>query len=123
MFTLCLAAAEAEAAGTEAATILVLSAKYGLVGIDEVIEPYDVKMGDRGSVTAGQVAAQAAERGIVYDAHPDVYAFLPNAYFACLDEALRADDVYAAQVYEGCGGIGEQRRVCRVVRDHDTLAA
>lgn len=113
MFRMALAAAEAEAAETDG-RVLILSALHGLVDPADVVAPYDVKMGDPGSVTVDTLAAQAAALGITWGA--DVYAFLPNAYFAQLDQALRADDVYAAQVYEGCGGIGDHRKVCRLVR-------
>lgn len=116
MFRSSLAAVQAEAADTEA-TILILSALHGLITLDTVLEPYNVKMGDAGSVTAQTVAAQAAALGMDWESRPDVYAFLPNRYFAVLDEALRSDDVYASQVYEACGGIGEQRGVNRIVRE------
>lgn len=115
MFRYALAAALAEAEDT-GATVLILSALHGLVELDQVLAPYNTKMGEAGSVDAATVAAQAQALGIRWEVRPDVYGLLPNAYFAVLDEALRLDDVYAAQVYEGCGGIGEQRKVCRVVQ-------
>lgn len=116
MFRMALAAAETEAAEI-GATVLIFSALHGLVELDTVLAPYDVKMGDPGSVTVEQVAEQAQALGLTWEARADVYALLPKAYFAVLDAALRTDDVYAAQVYEACGGIGEQRGVCRIVRD------
>lgn len=121
MFRMSLAAAESEAADT-GATVLILSALHGLITLDTVLAPYNVKMGDAGSVTAEQVAEQADALGMLVenemgDRRADVYAFLPNAYFKVLDSALKPEGVYAAQVYEACGGIGEQRGVCRVVRD------
>lgn len=114
MFRSALAAAQAEAAACEG-RVLILSALHGLVELDTVLAPYDVKMGDERSVTVDRLAEQAQELGVVWGC--DVYAFLPRAYFDRLDEALRRDDVYAAQVYEACGGIGEQRGVCRIVRE------
>lgn len=115
MFRYCLDAVQATAAGQDA-TILVLSAKYGLVGLDDVVDSYDVKMGDAGSVTVDQLADQAAALGMTWGC--DVYAFLPKRYFAALDEALRRDDVYAADVYEADAGIGYQRGTLRCVRQY-----
>jgi len=44
--------------------IYILSAKYGLIGIDEKIGSYDIKMGEPGSVTVAKVTAQAMDRGL-----------------------------------------------------------
>jgi len=112
MFRHALRAAEFEAADC-GGTVLVLSALYGLIPLDAEIAPYDVRMGDAGSVSPVFVAAQAAALGIEWRA--DVFAFLPRAYFAVLDAALRALDVYAADVYEAAPGIGYQRGACSAV--------
>jgi len=117
MFRHTLAAAEAAAEGDEQARILILSAEHGLIGLDEIVAPYDRKMGQPGSVTAERIAAQAAALGIGWRAEVD--AFLPRAYFQVLDEALKTLHVYAREVYEFTAGIGEQRGVNRTV----TLAA
>ncbi len=98
-----------EAAGCGPARVLILSARYGLITPDQVIDPYDVKMGADGSVSAEMLTWQAWTLGIDWGA--SVHAMLPRAYFAQLDRALRPLDVYAQDVYEGCIGIGEQRRV------------
>jgi hypothetical protein len=97
------------AAGLGPARVLILSARYGLVELSDMLEPYDVKMSDAGSVTADQVAEQASALGIEWRAQ--VYAFLPRPYLARLDAALRTLDVYVQDVYEGCGGILQQKRV------------
>ena len=44
--------------------VLILSAKYGLLGIGQPVEPYDLTLGQPGAITAGQLAHQAAQRGI-----------------------------------------------------------
>lgn len=116
MFRLALAAAENSVPEGTEATVLVLSAQHGLITLDTWIAPYDVKMGDPGSVTADEVAEQAQALGITYGA--DVYSLCPSRYFTVLDEALRHDDVYAADVYEADAGIGYQRHTCTVVRDN-----
>jgi hypothetical protein len=104
--------------------ILVLSALYGLVEIDREIEPYDLKMGAAGSVTAERVREQARALGMGWgpgqmeeDLPGEVYALLPRAYLRVLREALFEDVgddpmyVPVQDVYEACGGIGDQRRV------------
>lgn len=111
-FRLALTAAEVEAAEC-GAEILILSAKHGLISPDQIIAPYDVKMGDTGSISADAVATQAEAAGIVWGC--DVYAFLPAAYFRVLDEALRTHDVYAADVYEADAGIGYQRHTLKTI--------
>lgn len=90
------------------ARVLILSGLYGLVGLDQVLEPYEQRMDKPGSVTAATLTEQARELGI--DWGSAVYCLLPRPYYARLSEALRALDVYPQDVYEGCGGIGPQRR-------------
>lgn len=103
------------------ARVLILSAKYGLLQLDEEIEPYDLIMGRPGSVTADALTAQALGLGI--DWGSAVYAFLPRAYLAQLDTALRTLDVYVQDVYEACTGNGDQRRVLSIVGRPDTAPA
>lgn len=93
--------------------ILVLSAKHGLVALDEVLAPYDVKMGQAGSISPEAVAVQAIAHGLE-DA--DVYTMLPKAYYRVADEALKMIAVYAQDVYEGNAGIGEMRGINSSVR-------
>lgn len=111
MFQHTLRCAEANAAKDEAAgrptRILILSAAHGLIALGDEVAPYDVKMGAKGSVPVEVLTAQAEALGIDWES--DVYALLPHAYFARLDDALRALDCYAHDVYEGNEGIGDQR--------------
>ena len=113
MFAHTLAAAEKAAAWDRSqgipARVLILSALHGLVELDTVLAPYDVKMGDPQSVTPAVLAAQATALGLGWGS--EVYAFLPAAYFTALDTALRTLDVYPAPVYEAAPGIGYQRAV------------
>lgn len=99
---------DTEALGVPA-RVLVLSGRYGLVELDQVVEPYEQRMDARGAVATAVVAEQAAALGIDWGAQ--VYALLPRPYLRKLDEALRPMDVYVQDVYEACGGNGEQRRV------------
>lgn len=95
--------------------IYIVSAKHGIVALDTIVEPYDVKMGDAGSVTADTIAAQCTAHGIVWG-EVDVYTMLPKAYYTVVDTALRADDIYAADIYEADAGIGYQRGTCRSIK-------
>lgn len=113
MFRHTLAAAEKTAtdarADGENAIVLVLSARYGLVTLDRVLDPYEQRMDQPGAIPAIEVARQALALGI--DWGDEVYAFLPAAYFKVLHEALWAIDVYPQPVYEAAPGIGYQRGV------------
>lgn len=123
-----LAAAVAEAAATtrdlgEECEVLILSALHGLVTLDTVLAPYDVKMGDAGSVDARTVAGQMAALGMTYG--DQVYAMLPKAYRAVLAKAGRfADDLTVQDVYEAAPGIGYQRGVASsLARSAETVWA
>lgn len=94
--------------------VLILSAKHGLITLDTFVEPYDVRMGDEGSVTAETIAAQAQALGLTWEA--DVFALLPAAYLETLDAALRILDIYVNPVYaETARGIGDQRHINGVI--------
>ena len=45
--------------------IRILSAKYGLLGLDDIVEPYKLRMGKPGSIVSDKVKAQAASQGIM----------------------------------------------------------
>lgn len=103
------ALADQDRAAGLAARILVLSARHGLIGLDEIVAPYDLRLGEPGSVSTSTLTEQALAHGI--DWGSQVYGFLPRPYLAHLDEALRTLDVYIQDVYEATAGIGEQRHV------------
>ncbi|WP_032380931.1 DUF6884 domain-containing protein [Rhodococcoides fascians] len=110
-FALTLRAAEAEAAATERdlgtpARVVILSALHGLIELDEVVAPYDVKMAD-----AEHIAPAAVARQLDALAPAVLVSMLPGAYRAVLAEA---SDACAAEpefldVYEYSPGIGYQR--------------
>jgi hypothetical protein len=111
-FRMALTAAIEEAAATErdlgqASKVMILSALHGLVDLDTVLDPYDVKMGDEGSVEAWVLAEQAAYLGFEYG--DTVVAMLPKAYREVLAKALDALDITVMDVYEASPGIGYQR--------------
>lgn len=124
-----LAAAEAEAAATErdlgiASRVLILSAKHGLVDLDTVLAPYDVKMGEHGSMDAAGLAAQLLGRGIdAWDNGDEVYALLPAAYRTRLARAGEMIDLPVQDVYEAAPGIGYMRGVNAIIARHAAPAA
>jgi hypothetical protein len=80
---------------------LILSAKHGLVTLDRVIEPYDLRAGQPGAVTAQFVRAQAGTLGML-DAEVTVLA--GRAYASIILEVWPQ----AADVLAGTRGIGQQ---------------
>lgn len=111
MFRQTLTAVEAHAAQDDDAQILILSARYGLVHLDEVLTPYEQRMDRTGRVDTDTITVQAW----INQLGPEVYAFLPRAYYDALSQALRPLGIYPLDGYEGTGGIGEQRHVNAVV--------
>ncbi|PVD04500.1 hypothetical protein DBP12_03480 [Streptomyces sp. CS014] len=84
--------------------ILVLSALHGLVELSQVIEPYDLKAGDPGTVTTDTLHAQA-RRLLVAGADVTVLA---GATYTRLAQAVWPD---ATTPLAGTRGIGEQKRI------------
>ncbi|MCX5066736.1 hypothetical protein OOJ91_12855 [Micromonospora lupini] len=103
------------------ARVLILSAMHGLIDPATELDPYDLRIEEPGSVTAATLAGQAAALGI--DWGSDVYALLPRPYLARLDEALRTLDVWVQDVYEACGGNGDQRHVNAIIGRPNVTAA
>lgn len=110
-----LAAAE-QLAAEEGGIVLILSARYGLVELDTVLEPYDVRMTDADAITPAGILNTAVELGLD-ELDPELYAMLPAAYYDALAAALAPVDVFAADVYEAAPGIGYQRKAVRCARD------
>jgi len=99
--------------------VLILSAKHGLVELDDVLDPYDVKMGDTGSISAREVAAQL----VLFNVH-FVDMLLPKAYAELLIEAAEMVGADYANYFEGSRGIGEQKgRLARIRRRLQEVAA
>ncbi|MFF4902535.1 DUF6884 domain-containing protein [Streptomyces sp. NPDC001068] len=56
--------AAADALTADGGTVLILSALYGLVPLEQEIEPYDLRMGQLGSVAVEKLREQAQELGV-----------------------------------------------------------
>ncbi|MGW9031741.1 DUF6884 domain-containing protein [Streptomyces sp. NPDC055722] len=110
----CRAAADAlTAAG---GTVLILSALHGLVPLNQVIEPYELRMGQSGSVTAEHLRAQAWALGV--DDAREVTVLAGAAY----TRAARAVWPDAAAPLTGLG-IGRQMRALAGIRTQAKAAS
>lgn len=110
-FRLTLRAAQARARIVDA-RVMIVSAKYGLVRLERVIQPYDVTFGQPGAVDVALLATQLSVQ------HVDtVEALLPSRYLAVLRQALEIIEqrgtgcIELVNLYHGAAGIGYQRAV------------
>jgi hypothetical protein len=94
-------AADALTSQNRTARVLILSALHGLVALDDLIAPYDLRMGDEGSVTGEKLRQQATDLGVL---HADATVLGPRAYV----DAARAVWPKLTDVLAGARGIGEQ---------------
>jgi hypothetical protein len=91
------------------ALIRILSARHGLLELDELVQPYDVKLGQAGSITGHELAAQAWERGLL---GPRPVTCLCSAAYVAL-----ARQVWPGLIAPLAGqGIGCQRHTLAVIR-------
>lgn len=81
--------------------IRILSAKYGLLALDKSVAPYDLKMGQEGSVSEDQVRQQAADQGLLDE---QVIAVTGSKYF----EVIAKVWPNAERPLAGIGGMGYQ---------------
>jgi hypothetical protein len=93
-----------------------VSAKHGLVPLDTVLEPYDMKMGDPGSVTPDDISRQILNFGLSNSA--TAMSLLPNEYHSVFvrgaDRIQRRWTV--TQEFAGTKGIGEQKAKLKNLR-------
>lgn len=107
------AQAEAEATERELGTparVMILSAKHGLLELDQVVEPYDVKMNQKAvRIATSEIVAQLLDLDAT-----SIVSMLPGTYAdvlrAAVDEANElATDTDMMDAYEYSPGIGYQR--------------
>ena len=104
-FRACLATATAIAARDH---VLILSARYGLLALDDQVDPYDLTLGQPGAIDARQLAEQAHARGLFGSA---VIALCGARYAALLGEIWADVRTPLAGL-----GIGQQRHVLAAMR-------
>ncbi|QDN84395.1 DUF6884 domain-containing protein [Streptomyces sp. RLB3-6] len=92
--------AAADALTADGGTVLILSALYGLVTLDQEIEPYDLRMGQLGSVAVEKLREQAQELGV--DGAQEVVILAGETY---TDAALQVWP-NASTPLAGLGGMG-----------------
>ena len=95
---------------TDAESIRILSAKFGLLALDRVIAPYDLRLGQPESITAARLGVQADRQGL--RDHPDVVILAGRDYTRLAQQIWP----HARTPLAGTRGIGEQQhRLARLV--------
>lgn len=84
------------------ARVMILSAKYGLVDLDQVIEPYEQRAGRDGAITAFELRRQAGRLGLL--STREVTVLGGHAYV----DLVSAVWPHARRPLDGTRGIGEQ---------------
>lgn len=107
---------KAAAALTTPERTLILSALHGLLGLNDVIAPYDQRMGHPGSVTTETVHTQAADRRLL-DAEP-VTVLAGAAYTDVIANVWP----HCHAPLRGVGGMGNQLSVLAAIADDPTRA-
>lgn len=98
----------ADAITRDSGTVLILSDLYGLVPTTQVLQPYDMRMGDPHSVDAARLREQA--RALDVDRAEDVTVLAGRAY------ADLCRSVWPHAVAPLTGGIGYQRATLATIR-------
>ena len=93
--------------------IYILSALHGLIALDQIVEPYDLKMGQRGSVQTTTLETQLAELLPSTEAFV-IDALLPKAYAEALENAF---PYWIENHFAGTKGIGYQKQVLKTIRE------
>ena len=106
---------------TENENIRILSALHGLLRLDQIIEPYDVKIGDAGSITNDQLRRQVEwlidDYGTV---DTEIHTLLPRRYYETMWAAVhtvnRPHTLSMCNHFAGCAGIGYQKAALKALR-------
>jgi hypothetical protein len=117
-FRMTLAAAE-----TIADEVLILSAKHGLLRRSQVVDWYDLRIGDPGMISVRDLTRQVEQ----LDTPRSITTLLPKAYAQLMDRAamLAGRDILAGchvHLFEGTRGIGDQRAICKGLIDNQEPA-
>ena len=101
-------------------SIRILSAKHGLLPLEELVDPYDLRLGQPKSITPDKLRAQADQQGIL--SHPDVVVLAGRDYTHLAQTVWP----HAVAPLAGSRGIGgQQHRLARIAAGEslDTIAA
>lgn len=103
---------------TDDPNVRIVSALHGLLPLDQVIDPYDLRLGQPDSITAEQLEEQADHQGLL--GHPDVVILAGRDYTRL---ALTVWP-HAHTPLAGTRGIGEQQhRLARIAAGGTVAAA
>lgn len=118
--------AQLECAKSNCDEVLILSAKHGLLSLDEWVEPYDVKMGEGSpeEITWQEVAHQVRDRFMVWNEESyswempegiDFDAWLPRKYHHKLQQVFYLGDLdfHPVNALKDSQGIGEQKAMVK----------
>jgi hypothetical protein len=92
---------------TQPENIRILSAKYGLIKLLDVIEPYDLRLGKPGSITPDRLKEQARQQGLL--------SFTEIEIVGGADYVALAKEVWpnANPILEGAGWFGPQMKLLK----------
>ncbi|MEE2061566.1 DUF6884 domain-containing protein [Rhodococcus artemisiae] len=94
----------AAAALTGLNTTRILSARFGLMPLHQLVEPYNLRLGQPGAITADQLREQAADQGLL--GHHNVVLLGGRDYTALAQQVWP----HAHTPLAGTKGIGEQQQ-------------
>ncbi|WP_458682678.1 DUF6884 domain-containing protein [Prescottella equi] len=90
-------------------SIRILSARHGLLTLGQLVDPYNLRLGQPGSITAEQLRAQADQQGIL--GFPDVVVLAGRDYTHLAQRVWP----HASTPLAGTRGIGDQQhRLARI---------
>lgn len=105
--------------------VVILSAKHGLLPLDQVVEPYEQVMGMPGSIGVDSLALQLVQLLTPMGADAQLVSLLPRAYRAALNQALQQLPAGARpRTFEplaGAAGVGYQRQRLAQLRTSGAL--
>jgi hypothetical protein len=99
----------ANAMATTGTAVMILSAMYGLLRLDDEIVRYEMCLGQRTAITAQGLREQAEQLGVL--GTPDVTVIAPAGYADLVSEVWP----HAARPLAGTRGIGEQMARCAAI--------
>lgn len=82
--------------------IRILSGKYGIVPLDKEIDPYEMRLGEKGSITLPEIMQQVREQNLL-TASPVV--IVAGSQYAQMAKKIWP---HATSVLENAGGMGKQ---------------
>lgn len=91
------------------ADIRILSGKHGLLPLDKVIEPYEMRLGQRGSIQFADIKNQAVAQNLLNESNVIVAA---GKDYAGIALALWP---HANWVLRGAGGMGKQIQKLKIM--------